>query len=93
MNAQELAKRLRNIGPITAKQLIGAGIDTPEKLRALGAKKAYLKIHEMGGYCGKFHVAYIYALEGAITDTDWRRIPQAKKKEFKAFTEDLRTMR
>ena len=93
MNVIELAKNLRNVGEKSAVGLIAAGIDTPEKLRKLGAKKAYLKIYETGHYCGTFHAAYIYALEGAITDTDWRKIPEKKKKEFKAFAEDLRTMK
>ena len=91
MTQEQLAKALRNIGPIVAQKLINAGIDTPEKLRQLGAKKAYLKILESGGFCGTFHAAYLYALEGAILDCDWRAIPKKTKDEFKAYTEELRS--
>lgn len=90
MNPEELAKKLRNIGPVVAKKLIKAGIDTPEKLKKLGAKKAFLRIFETGGFCGKFHAAYLYALEGAILDCDWRALPKKTKDGFKAYTEELR---
>ncbi len=81
MSPKQLAKQLRNIGPTVAAKLIMAGIDTPEKLKKYGAKEAFLRIHRSGGFCGKFHAAYLYALEGAITDCDWRKIPEKKKRE------------
>lgn len=90
MSPKQLAQQLRNIGPVVAQKLITAGIDTPEKLRKAGAKKAYLRIHQSGGFCGKFHAAYLYALEGAIRDCDWLKIPENKKREYKTFTEKLR---
>ncbi len=91
MTAEELEKSLRNIGPKTSRQLIKAGIDTPAKLKKLGAEEAFIKILQSGGFCGIFHAAYLYALWGAIYDCDWRDIPEEKKKEFKAFTQDLRS--
>lgn len=90
MTVEELAKSLRNIGPVTAKQLVNAGIDTPQKLKKLGAEKAFMRILQSGGFCGTFHAAYLYALWGAIHDCDWRFIPEKKKQEFKDFTEELR---
>ncbi len=84
---QQLTNQLRNVGPIMAKKLIQANINTPKQLREMGAKKAYLHIHGSGGFCGKFHAAYLYALEGAICNCDWRDISQEKKEDFKAFTE------
>ena len=90
MTPKQLAKQLRNIGPTVATKLIRAGIDTPQKLKKLGAKDAFVKIYRSGGFCGTFHAAYLYALEGAIRGCDWLEIPEKKKKEFKAFTEELR---
>ncbi len=90
MSPLQLSKMFKNVGPVVAQKLITAGIDTPEKLRKAGAKKAYLRIHQSGGFCGKFHAAYLYALEGAIRDCDWLKIPESKKREYKAFTEELR---
>jgi hypothetical protein len=75
-----------------AQKLYNAGIDTPEKLKKLGTKKAYLLIHQNGGFCGKFHAGYLYALEGAIRDCDWLKLPPGTKSEFKAFTERLREL-
>ena len=34
---KELSKQLKNVGPKLAEKLIEAGIDTPDKLRQLGA--------------------------------------------------------
>jgi DNA transformation protein len=88
--AESLEVQLRNIGPTTAQALINAGITTPASLRALGAKEAFLRLHESGAFCGTFHAAYLYALEGAIRDCDWREIPEEDKVDFKAFTQMLR---
>ncbi len=38
---RNLAKQLRNVGPKLAAKLIQARIDSPDKLRQLGAKKAF----------------------------------------------------
>jgi DNA transformation protein len=93
MTPEQLAKALRNIGPVVSRQMVEAGIDTPEKLRTLGAKEAFLRIYKTCGLgCGNFHAAYLYALEGAIHDCDWRLIPDSKKEEFKAFTEKMRQL-
>ncbi len=83
VSAKILAKQLRNIGSTVAQKLINAGIENPEQLKKLGAKEAYIRILRSGGFCGKFHAAYLYALEGAITNCDWRKIPESKKANLK----------
>ncbi len=88
--AKKLAKQLMNIGEISAVKLIKAGINSPEKLKKLGAKEAYLKIWESGGFCGCFNACYLYALEGAILNVHWNKISEVKKQEFKKYTADLR---
>jgi hypothetical protein len=40
---KDLAKQLRNFGPKLAEKLVEARIDSPEKLRRFGAKKAFEK--------------------------------------------------
>ena len=87
-----LQKELMNIGPEMAVKLVNAGINSSEKLRKLGSKKAFLKLHEKGQLCGKYNAAYLYALEGAIRDCDWRAIPEKLKKEFKKYTAELRSL-
>jgi len=92
MSAKEkkLAEELKNIGPVMAKKLVAIGIDSPDKLKKHGARKVFLKLYEKGQFCSKYHSAYLYALEGAILNCDWRKIPEKKKQEFKNFTKMLR---
>ena len=87
--AKDLAKKLRNIGPKLAAKLIEAGIDSPEKLRSIGAKKAFEKMYADGDSYGDFNAAYLYALEGAIRDCDWLEIPQKIKQEYKEYAQNL----
>jgi len=85
----DLAKKLRNVGPKLAEKLIDAQIDTPEKLRNLGAKKAFEKMYANGDSYGDFNAAYLYALEGAIQDCDWLEIPETVKQEYKKYAQTL----
>lgn len=87
---QQLAQQLRNIGPVVAEQLLQAGIDTPAKLKQLGAEAAYLRMLAAGAGCGKPHALYLYALEGAIQDCDWRDIGEEKKTAYKTFVKLLK---
>jgi DNA transformation protein len=89
--AKNLAKQLRNIGPKLAEKLIEARIDSPEKLRRLGAKKAFEKMYAAGDSYGDFNAAYLYALEGAIRNCDWLEIPEEIKAEYKAYAQSLQS--
>ena len=89
--AKDLAKQLRNVGPKLAAKLIAAGIDSPEKLRQIGAKKAFEKMYPAGDAYGDFNAAYLYALEGAIRDCDWLEIPEKIKHEYKKFAQNLQS--
>ena len=86
---KDLAKKLRNVGPKLAAKLVAAGIDSPEKLRQLGAKKAFEKMYPDGDSYGDFNAAYLYALEGAIHNCDWLDIPEKIKQEYKEFAQEL----
>lgn len=85
----DLAKQLRNVGPKLAAKLVEAGIDSPEKLRKLGAKKAFEKLYPTGDSYGDFNAAYLYALEGAIRNCEWLNIPDKIKKEYKEYAQNL----
>jgi len=89
--ARDLTKQLRNVGPRLAAKLVEAQIDTPEKLRQLGAKKAFEKMYTSGDSYGDFNAAYLYALEGAIRDCDWLEIPHEIKQEYKEYAKRLQT--
>jgi len=86
---KDLAKQLRNVGPKLATKLVEAGIDSPEKLRRMGAKTAFEKMYADGDSYGDFNAAYLYALEGAIRDCDWLDIPEKIKQEYKKYTQNL----
>ena len=87
--AIKLAKQLKNIGPKLAERLIAANIDTPEKLRELGAIKAFDLIYAKGDAYGDYNAAYLYALEGAIRDCDWLDIPEEIKDTYKQYAKNL----
>ena len=59
-----LLSALPNIGKVTERQLKEAGIETPEQLRKIGAKEAFLRIRKKSdpGAC----VRVLYGLQGAI---------------------------
>ena len=87
--AKNLVKQLRNVGPALAAKLVEAGIDSPEKLRRMGAKEAFKKMYPGGDSYGDFNAAYLYALEGAIRDCDWLDIPESIKEEYKEYAQEL----
>jgi len=84
-----LSKQLKNIGPKLAEKLISVGIDSPEKLRKIGAISAFDKMYKDGDHYGDFNAAYLYAIEGAIRDCDWLDIPENVKLEYKAYAKAL----
>jgi TfoX C-terminal domain len=90
---KELSKQLKNVGPKLAEKLVESGIDTPEKLRALGAKKAFNKIYAKGDSYGDYNAAYLYALEGAIRNCDWLDIPEEVKAQYKKYARDLQDIK
>ena len=88
---KDLAKQLRNVGPKLAAKLIEARIDSPEKLRRLGAKKAFENMYATGDSYGDFNAAYLYALEGAIRNCDWLDLPDKIKQEYKEYAQNLQS--
>lgn len=83
----ELAK-LPNISKVNEKKLLAAGIDTPERLRQLGSRRAIELVRACSdpGAC----VNMLYALEGAIRGVRWHDLPKEVKDELKAFHRTLR---
>ena len=87
--ARDLSKQLRNVGPKLAAKLVEAQIDSPEKLREIGAKEAFTRMYPSGDSYGDFNAAYLYALEGAIRNCDWLDIPEKTKQEYKEYAQNL----
>ena len=84
-------RSLKNIGPTCAKYLCDSGIDTPKKLKGLGAKEAFLTMFEVGTLNAlQLHPCYLYALQGAIDNVGFNEITENQKEDFKKFCKELR---
>jgi len=74
--------KLPNIGKVAESLLIKAGVDTPEKLMAIGSKEAFLKIRNIDpSVC--LHM--LYGLEGAVAGISDTKLSPEKKLELKEF--------
>lgn len=56
--------------------LLSAGIGSEEQLREMGAVAAYLAVKE-SGY--KPSLNLLWAVEGALTDRDWREVSRDER--------------
>ena len=72
---------LRNIGPISSGWLRQVGIRTRADLAAVGPVPAYLMVRQAG-----FPVSLnlLWALEGALRDTDWRALSEDDRARLRA---------
>lgn len=78
---------MTNIGKEMAKKLTSVGIDSPEKLSALGSKQAFLKLKEA---YPQVCLVHLYTLEGAICNTEFNCLSEEKKAELKEFSDCLK---
>lgn len=78
---------MMNIGKEMARKLTSVGIDSSEKLIELGSKQAFLQLKaEYPQVC----LVHLYALEGAIHNTEFNCLSEEKKKELKEFSDFLK---
>ncbi|MCL1792070.1 MAG: TfoX/Sxy family protein [Peptococcaceae bacterium] len=74
---------MRNIGEVIAKKLKSVGITTAEELRQAGSQEAFVRLTmKYPNTC----LVTLYALEGAITDTDYSRLPEDTKQDLKTIS-------
>lgn len=78
---------MMNIGKEMEKKLISIGIDSPEKLIESGSKQTFLKLK--GAY-PQVCLVHLYALEGAIENTEFNNLSKEKKRELKEFSDFLK---
>lgn len=74
---------MMNIGKEMAKKLTSVGIGSAEELMAAGSKEAFMRLKEM---YPQVCLVHLYALEGAIHQTEFNNLSEDKKKELKAFS-------
>lgn len=78
---------LPNIGKDTARLLTEAGIDTPEKLRAMGAKDAFIHLRLRDpSVC----INRLCGLQGAIEGIRWHGLSAETKADLNAFFKELK---
>ncbi len=73
---------MANIGPKLEAQLAEVGIHTPEELKAVGSREAWLRIKAMDPSACLMRLC---ALEGAIRGIRWHNLDEDIKKEMQAF--------
>ena len=77
---------LHNISKIIEEKLIEVDIDTPEQLKDMGSKEAFIRIKlKDNSAC----VNMLFALEGAIEGIRWHYLSEDKKQELKVFYKKL----
>ena len=76
-------EKLPNLGAVMVQKLKEAGIETPEQLKAIGARQAWKRIRALAdpGIC----FSALQALEGAVRGVRWHDLPAEAKQELKAF--------
>lgn len=78
---------LPNVGPVLAENLRRIGVETPESLRALGSREAFLRIRAQVDPGACLH--QLQALEGAVEGVRKAALSPEKKAELNAFFKGL----
>lgn len=76
---------LKNIGKELERKLKIIGINSAEDLKKGGSKETFLKLKMI---FPEVCLVHLYALEGAITDIDFDKLPEKTKKDLKEFSDD-----
>ncbi len=74
--------KLPNIGKVLEQQLQEIGIDTPEQLRQIGSKQAWLNIKAADPTAC---YSKLCALEGAVEGVRWHMLSDQVKEDLKEF--------
>lgn len=78
---------MTNIGKELERKLAAVGVDSPEALKELGAKHAFFRLKEV---FPQVCLVHLYALEGAIRDVEFNRLPEDTKQDLKEFSDFLK---
>lgn len=73
--------RLKNIGPASVRQLQEVGVEDAAALRELGALAAYRRLKH--AFPRQISLVMLYALEGALRDCHWNRLPPGVKQRLR----------
>lgn len=77
---------MMNIGREMVKKLRSVGICSAEELMAVGAEEAFARLKEQ---YPQVCLVHLYALEGAVSQTEFNGLSKEKKAELKRFCDRL----
>ena len=78
---------LRNIGSELEKKLKAVDIHTAEELKEIGSEEAFVRLKS---YYPNVCLVHLYALEGAVTDSEYNQLHEDVKQRLKAFCDWLK---
>lgn len=78
---------LPNIGKELTKKLIFANILSPDELRFIGSRQAFMRIKTI--FPEDTCINMLYALEGAVQDIRWHKLDQETKADLLDFYRSL----
>ena len=78
---------MQNIGKELEKKLKSAGINTAEELTQAGSKEAFIRIK---AHYPNICLVHLYALQGAIDNLEYNRLPDETKHDLKDFCDNLK---
>ena len=84
-NQNSTLDQLLNLGPTSTRWLNAIGVHSRRDLEQLGAVDAYAML-KANGYRASLNL--VYAIEGALTGRDWKRLPAKRKAQLKAAAAD-----
>jgi DNA transformation protein and related proteins len=73
---------MKNIGEKSAGWMIEVGVDTPDKLRKVGAVETYRLMK--AAYPRNISLCALWALQGALLDIPYMKMPKELKDKLKA---------
>ncbi|MCX7711544.1 MAG: TfoX/Sxy family protein [Clostridia bacterium] len=77
---------LANISKVTERKLLEVGIDSPEQLKEIGSKEAFLRIRAIDPTAC---IHMLYGLEGAVQGTRDKFLSPEVKENLKSFFRSL----
>lgn len=86
--ATRALRAMVNLGPVSARWLVDAGIRTPADLRRLGSIKAFHRVAMHRGGVG-VSANLLYALEGALQGVRWDHMPRAERDALRRAAEKV----
>lgn len=73
-------RKLKNLGPVSLKWLEEIGVRSLADLEQIGPVDAFCRVKALGH---RPSLNFLYALEAAVLDKDWRELEERTKAELR----------